>query len=92
MNGLSSEFVFDLMLALSVLVIAWRVVDAPRLLEGVILFVVFGLLMALSWMRLDAPDVALAEAALGAGVMGALLLSALARLERIQRRAPDTHK
>jgi uncharacterized MnhB-related membrane protein len=47
----------------------------------VVLFVAFGLLMALCWMRLGAPDVALAEAAIGAGLTGALLMSALARLE-----------
>jgi uncharacterized MnhB-related membrane protein len=53
----------------------------PRLFEGVVLFVAFGLLMALCWMRLGAPDVALAEAAIGAGLTGALLMSSLARLD-----------
>jgi uncharacterized MnhB-related membrane protein len=38
--------------------------------------------MALAWARLDAPDIALAEAAIGAGLTGALLLTALARLKR----------
>ena len=37
--------------------------------------------MALAWVRLSAPDVALAEAALGSGVTGALLLAALNRLQ-----------
>jgi len=36
--------------------------------------------MALDWVRLAAPDVALAEAAIGAGLTGALLMAALARL------------
>jgi uncharacterized MnhB-related membrane protein len=36
--------------------------------------------MALAWVRLAAPDVALAEAAIGAGLTGALLMAALARL------------
>lgn len=76
-------FAFDLLLALSLLVVAWRVMDAPRLLEAILLFIAFGLLMALSWMRLGAPDVALAEAAIGTGVTGALLLSTLARLRHL---------
>jgi uncharacterized MnhB-related membrane protein len=42
--------------------------------------VTFGLLLALAWMRLDAPDVALAEAAIGAGLTGALLMATIARL------------
>jgi energy-converting hydrogenase B subunit D len=45
------------------------------------------LLMALVWARLAAPDIALAEAAIGAGVTGALLLDALGG--RGRRRAPD---
>ena len=49
------------------------------------LFIAFGLLMSLAWVRLDAPDIALAEAAIGAGLTGALLLAALARLKRANR-------
>ena len=40
------------------------------------MFIAFGLLMALAWVRLDATDIALAEAAIGAGITGALLLDA----------------
>jgi energy-converting hydrogenase B subunit D len=46
----------------------------------VVQFIVFGLLMALAWARLQAPDIALAEAAIGAGLTGALLLDALGTL------------
>jgi multisubunit Na+/H+ antiporter MnhB subunit len=42
-------------------------------------FIAFGLLLALVWVRLDAVDVALTEAAVGA-ITGVLLLSAAARL------------
>jgi multisubunit Na+/H+ antiporter MnhB subunit len=45
--------------------------------RGVALFIAFGLMMALIWARLGAPDLALAEAAIGAGLSGALLLAAL---------------
>lgn len=50
----------------------------PR--AAAIQFIAFGLLLAIAWVRLAAPDVALAEAAIGAGVTGALLLDAAARL------------
>ncbi len=36
--------------------------------------------MALIWARLRAPDIALAEASIGSGLTGALLLGALRRL------------
>jgi multisubunit Na+/H+ antiporter MnhB subunit len=75
-----AELVFDLLLGLGLLVVAWSALRSRELQAAIVLFIVFGLLMALAWTRLEAPDVALAEAAIGAGVTGALLLEALARL------------
>ncbi len=43
-------------------------------------YVAYGLLLALVWVRLDAFDVALTEAAIGGGLGGVLLLGAAARL------------
>jgi multisubunit Na+/H+ antiporter MnhB subunit len=74
----------DALLGLALLWLAWRVLNTADWYESVVLFVTFGLLMALVWMRLDAPDVAMAEAAIGAGLTGALLMSAVARLPQEQ--------
>lgn len=71
---------FDLLLSAALLWSAWRTVNTTDLTRAVVLFIVFGLLMALAWARLDAPDIALAEAAIGAGLTGALLLDALGAL------------
>jgi uncharacterized MnhB-related membrane protein len=73
-------WVIDGLLALLLFWLAARALSSPGLLEAVVLFVGFGLTLALVWVRLDAPDIALAEAAIGAGLTGALLLAALARL------------
>lgn len=72
--------VFDGLLALALVWLAWQATRAADLFHAVVSFIVFGLLMALAWVRLEAPDIALAEAAIGAGATGALLLSALDRL------------
>lgn len=74
-----SAFV-DLLVAALLLWIAWRALAAPELFRAVVLFIAFGLVMTLAWVRLHAPDVALAEAAIGAGLTGALLLDALGHL------------
>lgn len=74
------QWTFDSLLGLGLLWLAWRALACPELFKAIVLFVAFGLLMALAWVRLDAPDIALAEAAIGAGLTGALLLAALARL------------
>lgn len=71
---------FDLLLTLALLWSAWRSLASADLTRAVVMFIVFGLLMALAWARLDAPDIALAEAAIGAGLTGALLLDALGAL------------
>lgn len=71
-----TALLFDGLLALVLLGLAWRVVAAPDLFQAILLFIVFGLIMALVWTRLYAPDVALAEAAIGAGLTGALLFGA----------------
>ena len=74
------QWTFDFLLGLGLLWLAWRMLACPDLFEAIVLFVAFGLLMALAWARLDAPDIALAEAAIGAGLTGVLLLASLARL------------
>ena len=75
--------VFDALLATSLVLLAWRILVHQDMFRTVVLFIAFGLLMALTWVRLDAPDIALAEAAIGAGLSGALLLVALARLQHV---------
>lgn len=71
---------FDLALAALLLWIAWRALGASDLFRAVVLFIAFGLTMTLAWVRLEAPDLALAEAAIGAGLTGALLLDALGHI------------
>ncbi len=73
-------FLLDLLLVLTLLCLAWWSLAATDLFKGIVLFIAFGLVLALAWVRLDAPDVALAEAAIGAGLTGALLLTTLSKL------------
>lgn len=75
------DWALDGLLALLLLWLAWRTLSTPALFQAVVLFIGFGLVLALVWARLYALDVALAEMAIGAGVTGALLLAALVRLE-----------
>ena len=71
------SLLFDALLVAALLWSAWRTLATPDLARAVVMFIIFGLLMALAWARLAAPDIALAEAAIGAGLTGALLLHAL---------------
>jgi len=61
---------------------AWRSLGSKSLLQGVFSFIVFGIILALIWARLEAFDVALAEVIIGSGISGALFLDAIAYLRR----------
>ena len=78
MNGVL--WTLDIALCESLIWLAWQTLATANLFKATVLFIVFGLVMALAWTRLDAPDVALAEAAIGAGLTGSLLLSTLAAI------------
>lgn len=70
----------DLLLVLVLLWVAWAALSSRDLFRCIVLFIAFGLVLSMAWVRLGAPDVALAEAAIGAGLAGALLLATWARL------------
>ncbi len=67
--------VFDLLLLVTLVLVAWHCVTAADMYRAIVLFIVLGFTLALSWARLGAPDVALAEAAIGAGLLGVLLIA-----------------
>ena len=76
-------WLFDLLLAASIVALALAALTARDMFAAIVLFIVFGLLSALAWARLAAPDVALAEAAIGTGVTGALLLKTWHHLRHV---------
>lgn len=73
---MSVGLVVDLMLGVAIVASSLRVATGASLFRDIVMFILFGLLVALSWARLGAPDLALAEAAIGAGLTGALMLMA----------------
>lgn len=72
----------DLLLSLALVGLAMQVLAAREPFQAVVFFITLGLVMAIVWGRLAAPDIALAEAAIGAGLTGALLLNAIGPLSR----------
>ena len=72
--------VFDIGLVVLILMIGASTIVVREAFAAVIGFVVYGLLLAIAWVRLSAVDVALTEAAIGGGMTGMLMLGAVARL------------
>jgi multisubunit Na+/H+ antiporter MnhB subunit len=77
----------DTVFAAVVLGLAVWTIVARETFAAVVGFVAYGLLLALVWVRLDAVDVALTEAAIGGGLSGVLLLGAAARLRMAEAAA-----
>ena len=57
---------------------------ARELLVSVIIFMAYSLLMSILWILLQAPDLAITEAAVGAGVTGILFFIALKKIHAIK--------
>lgn len=72
----------NLVLILLLLATAVLAVTARDLLAAVIIFSVYSLIMALMWQRLQAPDLALTEAAVGAGVTTVLFVITIFKTRR----------
>ncbi len=75
----------DALMAVSIAGLAAASVFSRDLFRSVVLFMVFGLIMALAWARLRAPDIAITEVALGSGLTGAMLLYAAFSLKRREK-------
>ncbi|MBC7246467.1 MAG: DUF4040 domain-containing protein [Actinobacteria bacterium] len=76
--GTALNLVFITLLVATALLAVW----ARDLLAAVIIFSVYSLIMALMWQRLQAPDLALTEAAVGAGVTTVLFVVTIFKTRR----------
>ncbi|MFW5819379.1 MAG: hydrogenase subunit MbhD domain-containing protein, partial [Desulfovermiculus sp.] len=71
---------FDVILVLALLGVAAHIIWAREHFQSVVVFITFGLLLSMAWTRLNAPDIAITEAGIGAGLSGVLLMNALGSL------------
>ena len=75
---------FECLLLLMLIVIALAALLQKNLLTAVILYSSFGLVMSVVWMLLQAPDLAITEAAVGAGVTGVLFFLTLKKTDQMK--------
>lgn len=76
---------FNVLLVLFLIVCALAVERTDDLLGSVIIFAAYSLVMAVLWLMLAAPDIALTEAAIGAGVTTILFLTVISRTRRMEK-------
>lgn len=63
-----------------------------NLLSSVIIFMAYSLLMSIVWMLLQSPDLAITEAAVGAGVTSILFFVTLKKIHAIKPEEEDHHE
>ena len=76
-------FAVEWLLLIFLIVCAVFVSCARDLLNSIVIFMSYSLIMAVIWVLLQAPDLAITEAAVGAGVTSLLFFLALRRVNRI---------
>ena len=86
---MSANDLFELMLLGALLICGISACLSKNLLVSIIIFLAYSLLMSVIWVLLSAPDLAVTEAAVGAGVSGILLFAALKKLQSIRKKARD---
>lgn len=72
---------FDYLLSLILIFLTWQMLRAKDLFTSIVLFILLGMLISLAWVQLQAPDVALVEAVIGAALTGVLFLGSLGYIE-----------
>ncbi|MFT7243362.1 MAG: energy-converting hydrogenase B subunit D [Candidatus Azotimanducaceae bacterium] len=82
------DLFIDSCLVFGILTLACLCLGSKNLFTAIILFISLGLIVTMAWVRLDAPDLAIAEAAIGAGLTGALLLATWRQL-RVEPASSD---
>lgn len=81
---------FDATLCALIVAVALATVAGRDSFRAIVFFIVYGLFVSVAWVRLDAVNVALAEAAIGAGLTAVLFLAGIGRLRRARIEADQT--
>lgn len=76
--------VIIMILLASIVVCALATIFTKRLLIAVVIYMSFSLIMSIIWVLLQAPDLAITEAAVGAGITSILFFVTLDKIKRIE--------
>lgn len=80
---------FEIILLCCLIVCAVSVAFAKDLLTSIIIFMSYSLIMCVIWILLQSPDLAITEAAVGAGVTSILFFVTLKKIRAIRKEGQD---
>lgn len=76
--------IFIVILLTLLIICALATAFTKRLLTAVVIYMSFSLIMSVIWVWLQAPDLAITEAAVGAGITSILYFVTLDRIKKIE--------
>ena len=76
--------IFETILLLGLVVCAISVSFSKKLLNSVLIFMSYSLMMSIIWILLESPDLAITEAAVGAGVTSLLFFVTLKKIKAME--------
>ena len=65
---------------------------SKNLLVSLVIYMAYSVIMSIIWALLEAPDLAITEAAVGAGVSSVLLFLTLKKIRSIRKKVQDENK
>ena len=81
--------VVELMLLGLLLVCGIATCVSKNLLVSLVIYMAYSVIMSIIWALLEAPDLAITEAAVGAGVSSVLLFLTLKKIRSIRKKVQD---
>lgn len=81
--------VFEIILMGFLIVCAVSVSFSRNLLKSILIYMSFSLIMSILWLCLESPDLAITEAAVGAGVTSILFFATLKKIHAIDTKAEE---
>ena len=84
--------IFQYVLLIFLVACAIAVSFSKRLLNSILIFMSYSLIMSIIWILLESPDLAITEAAVGAGVTSVLFFATLKKIHAMREEDEEKHE
>lgn len=84
--------IFQYILLGFLVICAVSVSFSKRLLNSILIFMSYSLIMSIIWILLESPDLAITEAAVGAGVTSVLFFATLKKIHAMREEDEQHHE
>lgn len=84
--------IFQYVLLAFLVICAVSVSFSKRLLNSILIYMSYSLIMSIIWILLESPDLAITEAAVGAGVTSVLFFATLKKIHAMREEDEEDHE